>query len=259
MKTFSCSILSSVFSSQDFSNQVRYSTAYAAELKKHDAAPGRYVRPATAEFFSGLRKMSKSCFNMMVSLLPSKQDSRLLGQASKPMRCPGNSSLRCFLSNVRRPECSFHRLLIVEHADCQEAPKMAALSLFTGVAGLELGLSQWKTQLRNQREDHCHFPSISFKPCGHVILWLQIWKTWCRDESLPPNAKHNCACQSHCVKYFVALTSWHNPPIPTHSPTASWPRMSGGTNLADLAVVSCVGINQIRPGFQSNLHFMLAV
>ena len=105
-----------MFSSQDFSNQVRYSTAYAAELKKHDAAPGRYVRPATAEFFSGLRKMSKSCFNMMVSLLPSKQDSRLLGQASKPMRCPGNSSLRCFLCNVRRPECSFHRMLIVEHA-----------------------------------------------------------------------------------------------------------------------------------------------
>ena len=170
-----------LFSCQDFSNQIRYSLSYAAELKKHNATAGKYVRPATGEFFSGVHAMSKSCFNMMSSLqllygmgefspfqagFPSGWTSSEANAVSEKQFF----DMFPFQRAKARPTLFQHVGFC--HADCQ-ANKLATISLFTGVAGLELGLSQWIAQLCNQ-EDHCDFTFIPLKTCGLTVLWLQI-------------------------------------------------------------------------------------
>lgn len=62
-----------VLHSEDFANQVRYSSLYEAEIRRHKMAPDKYLSPEAGEFVSGVAEERcvlglGSCFDLTLDL-----------------------------------------------------------------------------------------------------------------------------------------------------------------------------------------------
>ena len=132
---------------QDFANQVKYSQRYAEALKRTNSKAGKYVSPTTGEYFSGLGLPVSLEFGAQVMLL---EVSPKGGRAWSPIAWTKLLFDGSFLIKTSRLE-SLSQLMWMQCSLWQATDnKMAAVSLFTGVSGLELGLAKPDSQELNK-------------------------------------------------------------------------------------------------------------
>lgn len=127
--------------SEDLANQVRHWVTYTSLVRKAGKQPGTFVSPAAAEWFSGLRCMfhdGKTTERYWI--LPARSSCQLdeaftgwgFPPTSKPNVSRGAASVAC----------QAHHFPLIFFRQANGSDKLKCISMFSGVAGLELGLRQ---------------------------------------------------------------------------------------------------------------------